>query len=409
MFILNGSVDGTNYEDAQVSAEQLINMFGLKVDFESRNKQVSFELLEGQKKFDKLNRTTRYQIAKLIRTGFSGLWKGNSIEVQYFKRKVRKRENGVNVINYTPHLMPYSGDVMPFSIDKSHASTDLEPLVFYMLHPKCADSPIGAGESRKYYRINDVVSKASEAVMNKRRFVEIYNMILEGEDEHLLRNKAAAFGISEHRMTLEEVQNALIQKADNDVDSFRMVFEDVKNTFEGMITRAKNHGIIISKATGGGINSFGFNESISSRVYNEPFHVIAQYRVGQNGMAELKAAISKDPDLIGKINNFLQDNDTESAITENVNEDMLSGRAKANAVPPVKSNDQDEFELAAKWILSNKLVEVQDGLAKYKQTDRRSLKIGDVDESTDLSPQLAYLLSQEDSTYVMDDIRKKMN
>lgn len=409
MFEVTGTIKNTTYDRQQVSASDLVDMFDLPIDKAGKKTILQFELVPDRVKYDRHNRMMAFQQGAMLRSLISGSFQGNHVNIQYFTRRNNKRVGGTNEITYTPHHVEYSGREMAFSLDVNEYPRDFENLVFYMLCTKCKDSPIHGEVPEKYYQINDTIAKAEEFVAKQTRMFEVQSVIMKPDaDMHLLRTKAAGMGIQEGLLQDVEVRAELMKLANNDIESFWKQFESVTTSFDGIIARAIDLGVIISKNKGGGVQEYGFNGQISNRDFSTPFSPLAQYVVGQDGRAALKSALSKTPEMVKTINTYIEEIGEEKDIQTQLNDDMFRSTQKQAAA--LKDAKQDQYELAAEWAIKNKLITVSDdGNASYQQSKTKKIEVGPVNIDEDLSPQIAFLLSEKGGKEAFDAIESKMN
>lgn len=409
MFELTGTVKGTTYNQEPMSADQLIDLFDLEIDWNGKKKLMQFELHSSQKKYDRWNKLVAFQHAKMLRSLITGVHHGNSVNIQYYRRKTVKRENGVNVPSYTPHHLEYAGNDLAFVLDQAESTADKELMVFFMLSTKCADSPIQGQYPEKYFQINDTVAKAEKEVAEYTRMYEVQSVIMNPEaDIHLLRTKAAGMGISESTMEDVEVRAALMNRARADIESFWKQYDSVKTSFRGMLTRAIDMGIIIEKSKGAGVFAYGFNADISQRDHGNQFQELATFVVGQNGRSELERAVSANAGLVDEINMHIQSVGTEKDILEGLKEDQFRSASKAKAA--VKDAKSDPYEESAAWAMKNNMILIDDktGKASYRHSTRKTIELGDVNVDDDLEPQIAFLLSSDEGKSAHESIIEKM-
>lgn len=403
MFAITGHINGRTYEEELISARDLIDLFNLPIDFNSKSGQMTFELHETQKSPDRLNGGFRHQSGKMLRSLIEGNHDGSSINIQYYTRKTRKRVNGDNIIQYVPHHIDYNGDKVTFSLDTKNHPEDLEQLVFLLLCPKCQDSPLSPVHgSKRYYQIDNAVQKATNKVSQRNRLFMMFSAIMgEDADIHFLRTKAAGMNIHEHLLEDVQVQDALMSKAEQNPSEFWKLFDNPNTSFHGIIQRALNSGVIVKKHLGGSMFAYGFNAEISNRDFSTPFQELVQFPMSANGVTELKKALKETPRLIDSINNYLLEKSVEAEVSEVLSDEMFTSKAgrpkKTKAAPKAKkeaSAKEDPFESAAKWLNENDKLVLDGTKISYKVDDQTSHFLGEIEVEEPIVPQVAFLLSE---------------
>ena len=410
MFILSGTINGVTYEEKEMGADEISRLFGLNIPFESKKGVMAFELHPDQKKPDRLNGGYAYQSGRMLRTEIVGSYNGSDIQIQYYRQKNRRRENGVNITRYSPHHMLYDGDSFAFSLDRKDHPQDIEPLVFFWLSTKCYDSPIVGRTNSRYYRINDSLGKAKTLLARRTRMYEVYNQVMNPDfDMHLLRNKAAGMSIPEHTMEDEEVRAALLVRAENNPEAFWQAFDTQRTSFEGLVQRGLELGVVVSKSLGGGVQAYGFNNTISARDHGVPFMELCQFMAGTDGRGALKKALSGNLGLTQELNKHVEEHGMDQKVSTAF-KDMDFGSTKKQAtVEEVKDEVEDEYTEAAQWAVKNNLVSLKGDKVSVKHDTKTIYSIGTLDAIDEpLAPQVAFLLSQEENKKAMASILAKM-
>lgn len=311
MLILNGYVKGKMFNNEQVPAETLIELFDLPVDLHSRKPRMVLTLTQRYIQRDRLNGGEKFSSGHFLTTAIDGEYDGNIINVQYAERKIQ-RPGPIPSVEYQPRHIPFIGKSNAYAATRKEPK-DLEKLVFMLLHPKCQNSPLsGPAASDKKYQIDDAVTKAAKVVTNVQSFMEVYNQVLTAPIS-VMRTKLA--GIK--RMNVEpledtEVQAQIFTMMQNDPEGFYKKWSMHTTSFEGLINRAINLAVVEKYGVGNG-QAWRFSKTASEKFLESPTPInIVNIRQGQTPEDALRDWVLADATNLSMIQNVINGLDAEA-------------------------------------------------------------------------------------------------
>jgi hypothetical protein len=323
MLLLSGAVKDKMYDQTPVSATELIELFGLDVDLEKRSGSVHFTLTDKYVKPDRLNGGEKYPPGSFLRSLIQGTYEGNDVEIQYYNRKRIKREAGLSYEVFEPHQVRYLGKelLVPISGNKKN----LERLVFFMLHHKCADSPLEGSRDKKY-KVDDYAIKAKAMVDETELFVEVFGKISDPNvSMTMLRNKLAGMtgGLNVENMEDVEVKGKLVELIRRDISGFMKKWADASITFEGVLIRAKLMDLIREKPGSGGSVSWYYSPDVSAKYFQTGTQHITNSVPGQASMQALKEWFLADTSRIQKLSQIIGDYDQAVKASDNLTDALF--------------------------------------------------------------------------------------
>lgn len=289
MIYLTGFVGDKLYEETPVKPDELVKIFSLPLDVDSKKPRVVFRVTPRYVKKDRLNGGEKFPAGTKLLTTINGEYQGNYVTIQYSERKITKGSGNNVQITHQPRYLNFSGRANAFAATRREPK-DLEKTVFMMLHTKCQQSPLrGPGSHDKRIMLDDSVSTAANKVANVKAFMDAYNQIL-GADPSYLRTKLA--GMKTMNVdTLEdvEVQATLVAMMEQNMEDFLNRWNATTSTFDGVISRAIYLNIIEQYTIGGGIQAWRFTKQVSQKYLSSDVPIdICQIPVNQKPTDAIK-------------------------------------------------------------------------------------------------------------------------
>lgn len=237
MFVLTGTVGGKAYNNAEISAKDLAEIFGLDV-----SKAVEFGYVARRVVKDRLNGGVRKPNGIALKTRFDGTYNGQSVSIHYYRNKIAIDNNR---FNYLPNTVG-------FSENRYHPEEKMDALVFLLLHPFNENSPI-KGSGAKYYRVIDRQRDAQKKRQEFGRIAEIRAEILEMQDAEPNRLRAMGRGLVlpggyrariQDFTTMDEVAVSLIEMLEQHKSAFITAWQSPATELQGMIQTCFDKGVL---------------------------------------------------------------------------------------------------------------------------------------------------------------------
>ena len=277
MLFITGVVDGKKYQEALVTKDELLKIFGVELP---NRPFVRFESVKQKKdRFGQPAVGRGFTIPAVIDANFQG----DTVTIAYSRRNRPTRDGDYSQLRREKSLR-FRGASQFISLDGT-SNSDQEMAAFLQVHPYNETSPLKG--KRVLYRTDNPELAAKAKVAEARATVDVLSQIISGDlDENLVRTKAEGIGVSTFHRHIDEIQADLINRATSNREAFVKAWNSSNVTLNGLIKRLENEKILRRK------NSFG---QISVKVDDE----IAQVYMG--GPVELCAFESNVPDPITEI------------------------------------------------------------------------------------------------------------
>lgn len=316
MLYLTGFVKDRLFEETPVKPQELIELFNLPLDLNSRKPRVVMKLTDRYVKPDRLNGGVKFPAGWQALTVVNGEFEGNSVTVRYATSKTQKGTGANRETIYQPRYITFTGRANAYLASEKEPK-DLEKVVFLMLHPKNADSPIRGKEANdKRIRLDNAVKDAANKVASIKNFVEVYNEIL-GLDESTLRVKLAGIrkGLNVDSLEKDEVIAEIMDLMQGNPNDFLTKWQAHTTTFDGIINRAIYLALVEEYTLGGNIKAWRFSKKASKDFLNSDIPIaITQCKPNQSSADALKAWILADASNLASIQNMLNALDQQSAV-----------------------------------------------------------------------------------------------
>jgi hypothetical protein len=333
--IHDATIGGDSIQDKVVSADELLELVRKEVpdwspDPSNKGKEVIFSLDKNRVKPDRYNPgNEKHSLGIHLSPRIHGEINGRSVDITWFNRRMRVRKDGDWTHDFQPQRVLFGGR----SVVTYHKS-DAEKMLFFALHHYCSSSPVKPSNGRKTYGVRNVVAENQTKVDNAAVFVETYRLITDPEaDIELLRNKLAGMTNNASVDTLlpSEVRGHLIDQVNLDPARFIKKWNDVSNTFDGLLMRAIGSGVIVRRNKNSSEKMFVWNREASSKLFNsDREELVVSYLSGSgDGMRELRKWLSDDTTRIEQVRDALAGN-YEDAVIGKMSEDIFKVKQPAS-------------------------------------------------------------------------------
>lgn len=265
MIEITGTINGELYEDRRMTADQIIDLFGLPVNGQDR---IIFRLNEKNKNVVAKNLADgkpRFPVKQGLITTFNGMYNGSSIQVRYYERKVERSKGEVR---YFPDKVYFDGLQTSFNLDR-----DREKAVFMMLFPWCKESPFRPPRKAFVYQVHDRVKNAKAKLTDNVKFAEVMENIMKSSDD-LIRQVAYGIKVKGKRVNHEDAKfpatarMALLDMArENPADTYN-AFHSTAVRMAGAVIDAKEQKKIKSRVSGGKVY-WEFSDDLGGDVFVE--------------------------------------------------------------------------------------------------------------------------------------------
>lgn len=318
MLFYTGPFKGGIAEDKQVTAEFLIDHFGLSVDM-TRN--VEFRLADQH--ISVRNGQERFSVRRTIPTLISGVWKNESYRIRYAENKVDKRnENGGYIAKYTPRRIFFEGKAKLLDPQR-----ELEQIVYIMLHSSHYESPFRRESDDYFFVTHDAEGFAKQQIRSHSAQLELEREIIQAEDGEkmmaLARGIMVQANSQKHRIPVNETKtdfearNALLRLLRKFPAQFESAFRDNTTWIRGVVGRSVDQGIYKFQPSGNG----------SGKWVSEDGKIIAK--------------VGSSQDRYGALMEWALDN-YKSFSQEVTKDPVLSGQDQEREVADAKPFDPDE-------------------------------------------------------------------
>jgi hypothetical protein len=244
--IINGTVKGKSFEDKQISAKEVLELFGLKERFKRLDKTLRFDVVE--RKTKRSNGQIQHPERVAIMCITQATVDGDSFELIYYKTRVRKdSKGGKTYYDMNPRKVYIEGGSLPINTDQ-----DLDLAVFLYLHSQNETSPVRIPSTRANFKLHDGAAQAENIFRENSIIFQITNSILK-DDVNALRLKAQGLRLGNFANKDEmTVRSALLErfnkaKAEGKISKFIEDFNNPASMFTGIILEAVARGIITTK------------------------------------------------------------------------------------------------------------------------------------------------------------------
>ena len=258
MLILEGTFKGQVFERKKVSAQMLIQEFGLQAMLDV-NKKVVFNL---PKKASKTMKGSSPHPVKFgILTTFSAVKDGNTFKLTYADREIIGNANGKMVAKYNPPKYYFENGTSIVDQDK-----DIDLIVFLMLHPNNTLSPLYRKGSEQMFSTYNPDTEANKSYDLLTQQAEIYEQITKGDLEELsIRAKGLGIRINPRQNQGRNLRSALFQSYQKALEAKRFKewkgkFGAATTFFDGLVEDMIAYRIIeqsVNQRTGKAVWSFG--------------------------------------------------------------------------------------------------------------------------------------------------------
>lgn len=296
--------------------QELIELFNLPLDLNSRKPRVVMKLTDRYVKPDRLNGGVKFPAGWQALTVVNGEFEGNSVTIRYATSKTQKGTGANRETIFQPRYLTFNGRANAYLASEKEPQ-DLEKVVFLLLHPKNQDSPLRGREAKdKRIRLDNSVREAANKVANIKNFVEVYNEIL-ALDESTLRVKLAGIkkGLNVDALEREEVLAEIMDLMQGNPNDFLTKWQSHTATFDGIISRAIHLALVEEYTLGGNIKAWRFSKKASKDFLNSDIPIaITQCKPNQSPQDALKAWILSDAANLASIQNMLTSLDQQTQV-----------------------------------------------------------------------------------------------
>lgn len=296
--------------------QELIELFNLPLDLNSRKPRVVMKLTDRYVKPDRLNGGVKFPAGWQALTVVNGEFEGNSVTIRYATSKTQKGTGANRETIFQPRYLTFNGRANAYLASEKEPQ-DLEKVVFLLLHPKNQDSPLRGREAKdKRIRLDNSVKEAANKVANIKNFVEVYNEIL-ALDESTLRVKLAGIkkGLNVDALEREEVLAEIMDLMQGNPNDFLTKWQSHTATFDGIISRAIHLALVEEYTLGGNIKAWRFSKKASKDFLSSDIPIaITQCKPNQSPQDALKAWILSDAANLASIQNMLTSLDQQTQV-----------------------------------------------------------------------------------------------
>lgn len=409
--ILNGTIGNNRYEDQQVSAKELMDIFGIRDDLKRLGKVIRFDLAD--RKIRKQGNETLHPQQQAVLCMTNGTHEGEHYELLYYKQRTRK--DGMNsktiVYDYKPRKIYIQG--------VSHAvntAEDLELAVFMYIHNDNVDSPTRKQGTRYTYKLHDNLKQAEDMFKHNTLIFNITQRIM-NDDINALKLKAQGLKLGNFaEKTDVEVRSTLLEhfekyKMSGRVNKFVEEFNSPYSTFTGIIMEAVQRGILQQKADKGQfVYVWGTKTDQSGKVACKipkgemPIEYLVKYAQANYEMflKTIEQEIKKDEDYRG--------------LSDALSSVYVYSENELQEDKPVSSTASTPHEMNLSELVDKGLTY---GVIEYNRSDKNIYFIKDeeyelpailsVNDSKKWKEELTLYLNGNEGTDVQKSMRKKLH
>lgn len=239
--LLSGDVNGEMYDKKRVSADQVMEIFGIKelfnVDPMDKNPIVELKLHNGK---IKMKDGQQFHPSYQVPGSLMGTFKGADVELVYFDTMRKDRDD---LITTTPRLLPFDKRSIKFRFLQKK-----ELVVWYILHPYCAESPLRNDNHDLVWTLDDSRKESEHFYRAAMKEGEIRKQILE-DAITVVKRKAMGMRLVSPKATEYEARAKLIGRFDalksqGKLAEFYNDWEEPYSHVSGLVKEAVDRGVI---------------------------------------------------------------------------------------------------------------------------------------------------------------------
>lgn len=256
-FLVNGQINGSDYEDAQVTASKMSTIFPeIKQYLEGESAVISFS----PKNVKKVGGNIITPLSFTSATYFNGTYKGNAVSVRYFESKTKRRGE----TQYLPSTLTilYRQQSQVFMKERN-----LDKLIFFLLHPLNKNSPM-AKPNRDLIQVYNSQMAAKEAAENSKLLSDLLATINADKERNpfaLIVNAMGlkgpkGFRIATQKLSVDMAYTSLTKFAIEDTSAITKAYGSSETMAAGLFRTALGYSIVRNKQEGGQ-NKWMWNDS----------------------------------------------------------------------------------------------------------------------------------------------------
>lgn len=244
--MISGVVNGVNYQDQIIKAEDAAQMFGIKIPDKN---EVRFFYTEVPSRPNNGSGLVRPGANVLF--SVTAVYQGIPINIRYFETKVQKP--GSFIPEYRPRKFVgfRHGEVV-------RKNDSLEKLVFLLLTPQNADSPMDGGSP--LFKTDRPEEKAAKKMQSIRGYQKIL-VDIESMSHHDLLVKGKGLKVNTpygvltppifDDMETDELKVHILEVAEKDQDAFVAAWYDARTGVRGSLRQLMDDNLVVATKSGG--------------------------------------------------------------------------------------------------------------------------------------------------------------